>query len=91
MKLKLDDNHYLVSDGYDYWITVESISKNGKPYERRITGYCRTFSQAVDNYIDKRIKTAPEYDITEIRALLIEIKDMISGWEKKYDKHTRKK
>lgn len=91
MKLKLDDKHYLVSDGIDCWITVESISKNGNPYERRVTGYCRSFFQAVDNYIDKRIKTSTKCDITEIRALLIEIKQMISDWEKKYDKHTRKK
>lgn len=83
MRIKLDEKHYLNSDPHCYWITV-MVDRDGegkKPYEKRVSGYSGTFEQAIDSYIDKKIKSL---EIEEFRALAKEIKELkeeIRGWQ----------
>ncbi len=56
MKIQLDDKHFLNSDPYCYWITCVVKSKEGKPYEKRVSGYAATFGDAVNSFIEKTIK-----------------------------------
>lgn len=49
MKIQLNDKHY-------YWITCIVKSKDGKPYEKRVSGYAATFGDAVNSFIEKTIK-----------------------------------
>ena len=43
MKVKLDDKHVFNSDGLSCWISALIESEKGTTYERRVTGYCRSF------------------------------------------------
>ena len=83
MDIKLDDKHILKCDEYCYWIAVEvePEDKKKKPYERRCSGYAATFEQAVESFIDRRIKAA---EIDNLKKLAKEIKDLkaeVRGWE----------
>lgn len=91
MKVKLDDKHYFNSDAYCCWISCEYQTQKGKKCERRVSGYCKDFITAIDNYIDKRIKNSTSCDISEIRALVQEIRQTVYGWESKYVDCKRKK
>ena len=82
MKIKLDDKHYLNSDIYCYWITVEKASKNGKAYEQRVSGYFRRLEEAVDNYVDNRIRSSETESIKELTKLVKDIKRTVKGWKK---------
>lgn len=90
MKIKLDDNHYLNSDAYCFWITCECKSRNGKSYEKRVSGFCRGFEDAVDNYIDGRIKTSTSDDIIQIRNDVKAIKTMVKEWMRNYETEKKK-
>ena len=52
MKIQLDDKHFLNSDPYCYWITCVVKSKEGKPYEKRVSGYAAIFGDAVNSFIE---------------------------------------
>lgn len=85
MRIKLSEKYYLNSDPYCYWVTEvvqpTEKSRTQKPYERRVSGYNGTFEQAVDSYIDRRIRSL---EIEEFHALakeLKELKEEIRGWQ----------
>lgn len=55
MKIALDEKHFLNSDQYCYWISCLVTSTNKqtgeeKTVERRVSGYARTFSDAVTSF-----------------------------------------
>ena len=85
MKVKLDDKHYLNSDEFSYWITVEVVTKNGKNagkvYEKRCSGYTRTFSEAVDSFIEKKIKAAQIDDFKKLVKTINDLKKEVKGWK----------
>lgn len=78
MRIKLDDNHYLLGDKFCCWIVCVVASK-GKPYEKPVSGYYPTFGMAVENYIERKIQGEKITSITalknEIRALKKQVKD----------------
>lgn len=82
MDIKLDDKHILKCDEYCYWIAVMvEGEKAKKPYERRCSGYAATFEQAVESFIDRRIRAA---EIDNLKKLTKEIKDLkaeVRGWQ----------
>ena len=85
MRVKLDEKHFLNSDTYCYWVTeiVEPSEKSRtqKSYERRASGYSGTFEQAIDSYIDRKIRSL---EIEEFHALAKEIgalKKEVRGWK----------
>lgn len=80
MKIKLDQNHYLVSDPYCYHITCIVTPKDGKPYEKRVSGYVATFGEAVDSYIEKRIKSSEAREITQLKNEIEELKAEVREW-----------
>lgn len=74
MRIKLDDKHYLNSDQWCYWITVEIKSeKTNKEYEKRITGYCSKLEDIFCDYIDKKLKSDT---IDSLRSLVDEVKTL---------------
>ena len=81
MKIKLDNKHTLNSDGLCYWITADIASKNGKHYERRISGYAATFYQCVESYIEKKIGSSEATDIVQLKNELEELKEEVRGWK----------
>lgn len=82
MKIKLDDKHYLNSEEGCYWITViVQAEKSGKTYERRVSGYVATFSEAVNSFIEKRIKTAEIGDFTQLVKAIEDLKVEVRGWK----------
>lgn len=91
MKVKLDDKHVFNSDGLSCWISTLVESKKGTAYERRVTGYCRSFLDAIDKYIGMRLKTSTNSDIRLLRAEVQEIRATVYGWENKYVECQRKK
>ena len=84
MKIKLDEKHTLNSDGLCYWITADVIAKNGRHYERRISGYTATFYQCVENYIEKKFSSSESTDIMQLKNELEELKQEVRGWQDAY-------
>lgn len=78
MKIKLDNKHFLNSDEGSYWITA--IVQAEKPHERRVSGYTATFSEAVDTFIEKRIKTAEIDNFTKLVKMIDEMKKEVAEW-----------
>jgi hypothetical protein len=85
MRIKLDDKHWLNCDSQCYWITREvKITKGkgaGSTVERRVSGYTATFAQAVDTFIEKKIKTAEIGDFSELVKIIDEVKNEVAGWK----------
>lgn len=80
MKIKLDSRYTLNSDSECYWLTETIVSDNRKPYDRRVSGYHRTFEQATESFIDKKIR---ELDVTKLSKVSTEIrqlKEVIKEW-----------
>lgn len=80
MKIQLDDKHYLNSDPYCYWITCMVKSKDGNPYEKRVSGYTATFGDAVSSYIEKAVKQSVSEDIRLLREEIENLKREVMGW-----------
>lgn len=85
MRVKMDDQHYLNSDQYCYWISVEyeAKKKDGTPYtvERRCSGYVRTFAEAVESYIEKRLGGAEIADFKALAQEIEKIKKTVKDWK----------
>lgn len=79
MKIKLDDNHFLNSDPYCYWITVlvKNEKNPEKPYERRVSGYCSTIEDTFIDYIDKKIKSSNTDKISKLCSQITKLKEEI--------------
>lgn len=85
MRIKLDDTHWLNSDPQCYWITkvvtVKKGSKPGSTYERRCSGYVATFAQAVDSFIECKIRESKIESFTELKKAISNIKREVRNWK----------
>lgn len=87
MKIALDSEHFLNSDQYCYWITYKGIQtskKTGeeKEVERRVSGYSRNFSDAVNSYIENKLRTSDAKDLCELKSEIQDLKKTVSEWRK---------
>lgn len=80
MKIKLDDTHTLISDAHCYWIEQEIVPKDKKPYVRRSSGYTATFAQAVESYIENKIKSSESELISQLKDEIEELKAEVLTW-----------
>lgn len=84
MKIKLDENHFLNSDPYCFWITClvtpGENSRKKKPYEVRVSGYLPTFEQAVESYIDGRINSSMAKSLSKLKEDIRQLKEDVRGW-----------
>ena len=80
MKIKLDEKHTLISDPHCYWIEEEVVPKDRKPYTRRVSGYTATFSQAVNSFIEKIIKSSETELMTSLAEEIEELKAEVETW-----------
>jgi hypothetical protein len=80
MDIKLDEKHTLHSDKYCYWITVDFLAKNGKLAQRRISGYCPTFEEAVINFFDRDIAGLETGSAGTILRRIADTKKLIKKW-----------
>ena len=87
MKIALDEKHWLNSDKYCYWITAlvtpGEKSKKKTPYEIRVSGYARTFEDAVESYLNKEIRRSEAESLQSLRQDIQKIKEEVRGWKKK--------
>lgn len=84
MRIKLDEKHWLNSDSQCYWITTEvKITKGsgaGNVVERRTSGYTRTFSEAVNSFVEAHIRQAEIDDFAKLANVMEELKKTVEGW-----------
>lgn len=80
MRIKLDDTHYLISDGECYWIIAIVQGKN-KTYERRVSGYCTTFGRAVVTAMRKNICSRNVTSLRKLAQHIEELEQQIMKWE----------
>ncbi len=81
-QIQLDDKHWLCWDGFsNYWIVAETKAKNGKPYMKRVSGYCSSFPDAVDSCIEKRIQTAEVNSLKDLADEIKAIKRDLRSWK----------
>lgn len=87
MKIELDKKHYLNSDKYCYWISCEYKTEKGKGagsvVERRVSGYMPTFKDAVESYIETKIKTSEAHEICKLKKEIEGLKAEVRAWEEK--------
>ena len=85
MRIKLDDKHWLNSDPQCYWITKEVKIKSGKDAgnitEKRVSGYTATFEQAVDSFIERKIKAAEIGNFKELVEVVNGLKKEVRSWK----------
>lgn len=81
MRIKLDDKHYLNSDAYNLWITTTVTSKQNTVYERLVSGYARTFAQAVDSFIEQYVGSSEATTYQELKNDIEELKKIVKSWE----------
>lgn len=80
MDIKLDDNHYLVSDKHCCWIETLVEPENKKPYRKRTSGYTATFEQVVESYIKEHINSSEATKITKLAKEIKALKEEVRGW-----------
>lgn len=90
MKIQLDDKHFLHSDPYCYYITCVVKSKDGKPYERRVSGYTGTLNDVVESYIEKSIICSEASEICQLSKKIEELKREVRCWKVNIDELCRK-
>lgn len=84
MRIQLDDKHWLNGDSQCYWVSgLVEISKGknkGNVVEERLSGYTRTFSEAVDSFIEAGIREAEIDDFGKLAKTIEELKETVEGW-----------
>lgn len=81
MRIKLDEKYYLNSDPFCYWISCEVKSeKTNKAYDKRVSGYCQTFEQAVESFINKAIRSSEADTLQHLFEEIAEIKKTVRKW-----------
>lgn len=84
MKIKLDETHFLNSDGKCYWITklTEAEKKNTKAKymtERRVSGYKYTLHDAIESMLKMDICGT---DVDKLTALNRKVNKLIKDVKK---------
>ena len=80
MKIKLDDSHFLISESTCCWVVSLSKSKNGKMYERRVSGYYNSLDKCLDSYFTKHINESETSSIRALRKDIAETRNRIQEW-----------
>lgn len=85
MKIALDSKHFLNSDAYSYWITcsVAYKGKDGKEKtsERRVSGYMSTFADAVNSFIEKKLKSSEAAELEQLKKEIQKLKREVREWK----------
>lgn len=85
MRIKLDDKHYLNSDKYCYWITVEVVMTKGKRVgqvdDRLVSGYARTFNEAIDSFLEYAVRESDATTLKELSKTIRDLKAQIKKWK----------
>lgn len=85
MRIELDEKHWLNSDAQCYWISGLVKIKKGKTagnvVEQRLSGYTRTFAQAVDSFIEAHLRTAEIDNFAKLAETIEDLKKTVEGWE----------
>lgn len=66
VKIKLDDKHYLCSDKYNYWMTTECTSKEGKVFERTTQCYCKSIEDLLEATLRRKIGESEAQTLKEL-------------------------
>lgn len=83
MRIDLDDKHILVSDEYCNWIVCIVDSKEGKSYEKRVSGYYPTIEGAVESYINKKINSSEAETMKQLAGEVKALKKEVRAWKLK--------
>lgn len=81
MEIRLDRTHVLYSDKYSCWIAVKIVSKNGKVYERRVSGYMPTFHEAVVSYINMAVNSSGSAELWQLKEDIENLKKEVMSWK----------
>lgn len=81
MRIKIDENHYLNSDPYCYWISCEVESETKKKYDKRVSGYCNTIEQAVHSYIDRQVLSSEAETLRTLAKDVAKLKKTVETWK----------
>ena len=81
MEIKLGKNHYLICDPYCYWIEVEYKTKTGKTARKRVSGYLRTFNEAIESCIEQKIRESESTTLTNLKKEIDQLKKEVRSWK----------
>lgn len=80
MDIKLDNTHVLKSDPYCYYVVRLVTPKGKKPYEKRVSGYCRNLSEAMKTYIESRVRSSEATTLAELSETIDILKAEVAGF-----------
>lgn len=84
MRIELGNKYLLRSDSDCFWVSVKVKGDKAKEeYERRVSGYKATFSEAVESFVDRYATGSEAEDIKELRKEIEALKAEVRGWRDK--------
>lgn len=87
MRVKLDNKgHYLISDPYCYWVAKEVTAESGKTYDRVVSGYYAKPLDAIESFIDRKVRASEAEDIVQLMKEVDELKKMVKTWKPKVER-----
>ena len=85
MKIRLGEKHWLNSDSQCYWISqdivIEKGNNAGSVVERRVSGYTRTFEEAVDSFIEGHVRGVEINDYNSLVETIETLKRTVESWK----------
>ena len=82
MRVKLDDEHTLVSDSNCCWIVKKYVTDKGRESERRVSGYYTTMADCINSYIDRKILSSEAETIKQLQRDINKLKKQVKNWIK---------
>lgn len=81
MRIQLDDQYILNSDALSYWISKRTLTDKGTERIERCSGYCATFGQAVNSFIEAGIRKSQARDFDDLKDDVYTLIKMVESWE----------
>ena len=79
-KTDIGGGYFLMRDSFCCWVVQEKKTKQGKPYDKRVSGYCANVEDALTSFCSHHTR---EIDARSIKVLIKEIialKTAVKEW-----------
>ena len=94
MKIDIGNGYFLCGDSECVYLTKTTTTEDGKKYDRRYSGYYRTYEQLFANFVECHFRKAEVKDtvdiLRQIQVADAEVKEMAARLGKELDKKVKR-
>lgn len=94
MKIDIGNGYFLCGDSECVYLTKTTTTEDGKKYDRRYSGYYRTYEQLFANFVECHFRKTEVKDtvdiLRQIQVADTEVKEMAARLGKELDKKVKK-